>query len=241
MLNVWLWEAKGCKRNPLLTSAYDSFPLETTKTSLSHHRDRDEETALNLWELRNKIKNILKRKLLMGPLTLGLTKLMQVCQWLLAASEHILHQSLPLTESLVPPACSHSRFGDPWPTPAPWGKTNGFLPFWFSELETSTSLGYLISISHELAQIFFSRGTTYANGLTCKDVTKRESQGLVWGSIFFTLYINDLEERRCSKWITLADDINWRGRQNKEGGATKFRMHSLEFGDSCSSSKFWSM
>lgn len=127
MLNVWLWEAKGCKRNPLLTSAYDSFPLETTKTSLSHHRDRDEETALNLWELRNKIKNILKRKLLMGPLTLRLTKLMQVCQWLLAASEHILHQSLPLTESLVPPACSHRRFGDPWPTPAPWGKTNGFL------------------------------------------------------------------------------------------------------------------
>lgn len=34
----------------------------------------------------------------MGPLTLGLTKLMQVCQWLLAAPEHILHQPLHLTE-----------------------------------------------------------------------------------------------------------------------------------------------
>lgn len=54
--------------------------------------------------------------------------------------------------------------------------------------------------------------------LTCKDVTKRESQGLVWGSIFFTFYISDLEERRCSKWITFTDVIKWRGSQGKEGG-----------------------
>jgi len=47
----------------------------------------------------------------------------------------------------------------------------------------------------------------YANSLTCKDMTKRESQGLVCGSILFTLYINDLEKRRLSKWITFADDI----------------------------------
>lgn len=58
----------------------------------------------------------------------------------------------------------------------------------------------------------------YADSLACKDVTKRESQGLVWRSIFSTLYTNDLEERRYSKWITFADDIKWGGSQNKEGG-----------------------
>lgn len=151
----------------------------------------------------------------MGPLTLGLTKLMQVCQWLLAAPEHILHQPLQLTDSLPLAEEVLAATGglETLANSCPTGKdhwlsdTRPLLLFCFSEFAMSAFLGYLISISHELAQIFFQEVTVYANSLTCKDVTKGESQGLARGSIFFTLYINDLQERRCSKWITLADDI----------------------------------
>lgn len=91
---------KGCKRNPLLTPAYDSCLLETTKTSLSHHGDGDKKTALNLQKLQNMIKNIRKKELLMGPFTLGLTQDMQACQWLLTVPDRILHQLLCPTGGL---------------------------------------------------------------------------------------------------------------------------------------------
>lgn len=57
--------------------------------------------------------------------------------------------------------------------------TPPFSLFCFSEFAVSAFLEYLISISHELSQIFFQEVTMYANSLTCKDVTKSESQGLV--------------------------------------------------------------
>lgn len=183
----------------------------------------------------------------MGPLTLGLAKLMQVCPWLLAAPEHTLHQPLPLTESLLRRCLQPQEVWRPLANSCPVGENS--MSFRYTPILTVLVLWIcsvsLLGISNFnkpwTSSNIFSRGTMYANSLTCKDVTKRESQGLVWGSILFTLYINDLEERRCSKWITLADDIKWRGRQNKEGGATKFRMYSLGFGDSYVSSKFWSM
>lgn len=123
MLHVWLQGVKGCKRNPLLP-AYDSFPLETTKTSLSHHGDGHEKTALNLLELQNMIKNIRKRELLMGPFMLGLSKEMQACQCLLVVPDHIPHQSL--CPWAVCPWLGRRLQLELRSTPALWGKTDGF-------------------------------------------------------------------------------------------------------------------
>lgn len=120
----------------------------------------------------------------MGPLTLGLTKLIQVCQLLLAAPEHILHQPLHLTEFAEEVLAATGGLETPGQSlphgerPMPFRHTP-FLIFCFSEFTVSAFLGYLISISHELSQIFFQEVTMYTNSLTCKDVTKRESQGLM--------------------------------------------------------------
>lgn len=154
---------KVCKRNLLLTPAYDSFPLETTKTSLSHHCDGDEKTALNLQELQNMIKNIRKRELLMGPFMLGLTKEIAACQWLLVFPDHIPHQplspagSLPLagevpaaTGGLETPVQLLPHRVRPMASRYP----SSFL-FYFFIFAVSDFSRYLISISYELAQIFF--------------------------------------------------------------------------------------
>lgn len=62
----------------------------------------------------------------MGPLTLGLTKLMKVCQSLLAAPECILHQPLHLTESLLRGCLQPQEVGRPPANSCSKGKTKGF-------------------------------------------------------------------------------------------------------------------
>lgn len=157
---------KRCKRNPLLTLAYDSFPLETTKTSLSHDGERDEKTALNLQELQNMIKSIRKRELPMRPFTLGLMKETQAWQWLLALPEYIPHQPLHPTGNVPLVAEAPAATGG-LETPVkilPHGERPmasrypSFFLLCFAVFAVSAFLGYPISTSYELAQIFLIRG-----------------------------------------------------------------------------------